>query len=376
MRPEMRSGKTGSTSSDTPSSCTSQLACPIQVMRAGWPGAGARASSAASGWTRGTSALAGLLRRRPVSLSSTAQRNTSEPRFGPEPSRLRQRMGASTDAGDHPRPYACFNFLLSMHPTKTKTKTNNENENPKTKTVLVARSRCSFSLLVLVGQPRATPSAWHCGCSCSRWSFVVARCARAGFGSSSVRHRRPPLPLLKEDDDDELDDSSTPEPDRLPGRSRTGGHYSRGEDCGCEAPRSGAARCYRRVSQHRGSWWAPPRERQTRTSNENENGFRLRFSFWFFVFVDGFRFGSRWPLLADEPAEQGIDPTGAGCPCGRSVSGAAARDGSDIERGRGLADLTAGDRVDALLICAPRPAGSLRDVQASAAGSIESLRTH
>jgi hypothetical protein len=58
-------------------------------------------------------------------------------------------MGASTNAGNQPRPYACFNFLLSMHPTKTKTKTINENENPKTKTVLVARSRCSFFVFVL-----------------------------------------------------------------------------------------------------------------------------------------------------------------------------------------------------------------------------------
>jgi hypothetical protein len=54
-------------------------------------------------------------------------------------------MGASTNAGNQPRPYACFNFLLSMHPTKTKTKTINENENPKTKTVLVARSRWAAS---------------------------------------------------------------------------------------------------------------------------------------------------------------------------------------------------------------------------------------
>src|SRR5258708_1421638 len=72
----------------------------------------------------------------------------------------------------------------------------------------------------------------------------------------------------------------------------------------------------------------------TRTTNENEQRERERFSFWFFVFVDGFRFGFRWPPLADEPAEQGIDPTGAGCPCGRSVSGASARDVTDIERGR------------------------------------------
>src|SRR5258708_2875513 len=149
------------------------------------------------------------------------------------------------------------------------------------------------------------------------------------------------------------------------------------------APRRSVPATYERASARersntdagvRPSAWAA--EWQTLNwRDQNENGFRLRFSFWFFVFVDGFRFGSRWPLLADEPAEQGIDPTGAGCPCGRSVSGAAARDGSDIERGRGLADLTAGDRVDALLICAPRPAGSLRDVQASAAGSIESLLT-
>src|SRR5229473_5283789 len=91
---------------------------------------------------------------------------------------------------------------------------------------------------------------------------------------------------VKEADDDELDDSSTPEPDRLSGRSRAGGDCARGKDRGCEAPRSGAAGCHERLSKHRGSWWAPPRERQTRTSNENEqratrtsneneNGFRL-----------------------------------------------------------------------------------------------------
>ncbi|HKB47300.1 MAG TPA: hypothetical protein VKC57_06365, partial [Ktedonobacterales bacterium] len=55
-------------------------------------------------------------------------------------------MGASTDAGDHPRPYACFNFLMSMHPTKTKTKTINENENPKRKPLLVLVARSRFRL--------------------------------------------------------------------------------------------------------------------------------------------------------------------------------------------------------------------------------------
>jgi len=66
------------------------------------------------------------------------------------------------------------------------------------------------------------------------------------------------------------------------------------------------------------------------------------------------------PPLADKPAEQGIDPAGAGCPCVRSVGSAPARDGSDIECRRGLTNLTAGDRIDPLLIRAPRPAGSLR----------------
>src|SRR5216684_8951058 len=113
------------------------------------------------------------------------------------------------------------------------------------------------------------------------------------------------------------------------------------------------------------------RERATR----NENGFRLRFSFWFFVFVDGVRFGFRWPRLANESAEQGIHPAGAGCPCVGNVGSATAPESSDIECRCRLTDLTAGDRIDPLLIRAPRPAGSLCDVQAGAAGSIESLLT-
>src|SRR5207244_4437672 len=78
--------------SDAPSICTSQLAWPIHVSRAGSPGAGAFRRTARSGFTAGTSALAGLRRRRPVTLSTTAQRNTSEPGFGPDPSRLRKRV--------------------------------------------------------------------------------------------------------------------------------------------------------------------------------------------------------------------------------------------------------------------------------------------
>jgi hypothetical protein len=122
----------------------------------------------------------------------------------------------------------------------------------------------------------------------------------------------------------------------------------------------------------------------TRTTNENdkreratsnENGFRLRFSFWFFVFVEGSRFGFRWPPLADESAEQRIDPARACCRCDCSVGSAAARDGSDIECRRRFTDLTARDRIDPLLIRVPRPARSLRDIQAGAAGGIESLLT-
>src|SRR5216683_1163593 len=125
--------------------------------------------------------------------------------------------------------------------------------------------------------------------------------------------------------------------------------------------------------------WAPARERQTRTSNENENenGFRGKPKVFVlvFVFVDGFRFGFRWPPLADESAEQRIDPAGAGCRCDCSVGSAAARDGSNVECCCCLTDLTAGDRIDPLLIRVPRPARGFRDVQAGAAGSIESLLT-
>src|ERR1700682_2365098 len=122
--------------------------------------------------------------------------------------------------------------------------------------VLVARSRCSFSLLVLAGQPRATFSAWHCGCSCSRWSCLkLAALARASDRRPFVIVGPPAALSVKGADDDELDDSSTSEPDRLPGRSRTGGDYSRGKNCGCEASRSGVARCRQRMSQHRRSRW-------------------------------------------------------------------------------------------------------------------------
>ena len=48
----MASRSTGSMSSDTPSSCTSQLAWPSQVRRAPSPGAGGVASAARSGSTR------------------------------------------------------------------------------------------------------------------------------------------------------------------------------------------------------------------------------------------------------------------------------------------------------------------------------------
>src|SRR5438132_12405455 len=90
--PEMRLENTGSIKSDAPSICTSQLAWPIHVSRAGSPGAGAFRRTVRSGFTAGTSALRGLRRRRPVTLSTTAQRNTSEPGFGPDPSRLRKRV--------------------------------------------------------------------------------------------------------------------------------------------------------------------------------------------------------------------------------------------------------------------------------------------
>src|SRR5437588_7133452 len=90
-RPEMRSGKTGSMSSETPSSCTSQLAWPIQVMRAGSPTAGGRERSFTSARTCGTSARPGLRRLRPVILSITAQRKIAPPGLGPEPSMLVKR---------------------------------------------------------------------------------------------------------------------------------------------------------------------------------------------------------------------------------------------------------------------------------------------
>src|SRR5260370_16761976 len=61
------------------------------------------------------------------------------------------------------------------------------------------------------------------------------------------------------------------------------------------------------------------------------------------------------PSLADESAQQGIDPAGASCPCVRSLGSAAARDGSDIECRCCLTNLTPGDRVDALLLPPPTP---------------------
>ncbi len=88
----MRCEKTGSIRSDAPSSCTSQLAWPNQVRRAGSPGAGGRASAAGSGGVKGTFAVRALFRLRPASLSNTAQRNTAEAGCGPDPSRFLKRM--------------------------------------------------------------------------------------------------------------------------------------------------------------------------------------------------------------------------------------------------------------------------------------------
>src|SRR5712664_4924166 len=81
------------------------------------------------------------------------------------------------------------------------------------------------------------------------------------------------------------------------------------------------------------------------------------------------------PALADEPTEQRVDAAGACCRCDGSVGSAAARHGSDIERSCCFTDLTARDCVDALLVRAPRPARSLRDIEAGTAGSIEGLLT-
>src|SRR5258708_3045071 len=58
--------------------------------------------------------------------------------------------------------------------------------------------------------------------------FIVARCARAELRSSSVLHRRPPLPRLKEDDDEELDDSSTREAHRISGCAAVARAVARG----------------------------------------------------------------------------------------------------------------------------------------------------
>src|SRR3954466_13620388 len=87
----MRVPKMGSMSSEAPSSCTSQLAWPSHVIRAGSPGAGGVARRPTSAGTHGTCAVFGLLRRRPASLSSTAQRKTMAPALGPLPSRFTKR---------------------------------------------------------------------------------------------------------------------------------------------------------------------------------------------------------------------------------------------------------------------------------------------
>src|SRR5512141_262650 len=86
IRNESRLPKMGSMSSDAPSSCTSQLACPSQVRRAGSPTAGGAARRCTSAGTVGTCAVRGLFRLRPLSLSRTAQRNTMVPPLGPLPS--------------------------------------------------------------------------------------------------------------------------------------------------------------------------------------------------------------------------------------------------------------------------------------------------